>query len=91
MPIICFQFNSQAAATEPKRSRRQALSCLPDFIKVLEVKKACSWGFPGGAVVKNSPSNAWGRGLHPGRGNKMLHVEGQLSPQDKTTEPMHLS
>ena len=33
MPVICFQFNSQAAATEPKRSRRQALSCLPDFTR----------------------------------------------------------
>ena len=31
-------------------------------------------GFPGGPVVKTSPSNARGVHLIPGRGNKILHA-----------------
>ena len=35
-------------------------------------KKGSSWGFPGGAVVKNLPANAgdMGLGLGPGRSHK---------------------
>ena len=31
-------------------------------------------GFPGGPLVKNSPSSAGGVGLIPGRGAKLLHA-----------------
>ena len=47
------------------------------------------WDFPGGAVVKNLPSNAEDVGLIPGRGIKILHVSWQLSLCAATTEPMH--
>ena len=46
-------------------------------------------GFPGGPVVKNPPSNAGDAGLIPGRGTKIPHASGQLSPRSPTTEPMH--
>ena len=36
-------------------------------------------GFPGGSVVKNSPSNAGDVGLMPGCGSKIAHAKGQLS------------
>ena len=37
--------------------------------------------FPGGPVVKNSPSNSGDVGLIPGQGTKILYAAGQLSPQ----------
>ena len=45
------------------------------------------WDFPGGPVVKNLPSNAGDVGLIPGRGIKIPHATGQLSPC--TVEPTH--
>ena len=36
--------------------------------------------FPGGPVVKNLPSNAGNAGLIPGRGTKIPHAAGQISP-----------
>ena len=45
--------------------------------------------FLGGPVVKNPPSNAGDAGLIPGRGTKIPHAAGQLSPLDTTTEPTH--
>ena len=42
---------------------------------------------PGGPVVKNLPSNARDAGSIPGRGTKIPHVAGQLSPRAATTEP----
>ena len=44
------------------------------------------WGFPGGPVVKNPPSNAGDAGLIPGRGTKIPHAAGQISPRATTTE-----
>ena len=38
------------------------------------------WDFPGGPVVRNLPSNAGNLGLIPGRGTKIPHATGQLSP-----------
>ena len=45
--------------------------------------------FPGGSVVKNPPSNAGDAGSIPGRGTKIPHAAGQLSPHATTTEPAH--
>ena len=42
--------------------------------------------FPGGPVVKNPPSNAGDAGLIPGRGTRITHAAGQLSPRATTTE-----
>ena len=43
--------------------------------------------FPGGRAVKNLPSNAGDVGSIPGRGTKIPHAAGQLSP--RALEPMH--
>ena len=48
------------------------------------------WDFPGGPVVKNSPSNAGDPGLIPGWGTKIPHAAGQLSPCATTTELVRL-
>ena len=45
------------------------------------------WDFPGGPVVKNPPSNTGDVGSMPGRGTKILHAAGHLSPHAATTEP----
>ena len=45
-----------------------------------------SWDFPGGPVVKNSPSKAGNSGSIPGRGVKIPHALGQLSPCATTAE-----
>ena len=43
------------------------------------------WGdFPGGPVVKNPPSSAGHAGSIPGRGTRILHAAGQLSPRAAT-------
>ena len=47
-----------------------------------------SWGFPGGAVVKNPPANAGENGFEPWSG-KIPHAAEQLSPLATTTEPTH--
>ena len=39
----------------------------------MTINKAHRWVFPGGSVVKTSPSNAGGAGLIPGQGVKILH------------------
>ena len=44
--------------------------------------------FPGGPVVKNPPSKAGNMGSIPGRGTKIPHAAGQLSPGAATREPM---
>ena len=46
-----------------------------------------AWDFPGGPVVKNPPSSAGDMGSIPGRGTKVPHAAGQLSPRITTTEP----
>ena len=43
--------------------------------------------FPGGPVVGNPPAKSGDTDLTPGPGTKTTHVEGQLSPCGKTTEP----
>ena len=48
-----------------------------------------TWDFPGGPVVKNPPSNAGDTGSIPGRGTKIPHAAGQLSPHATTREPAH--
>ena len=39
-----------------------------------------------GSMVENLPSNEADTGLIPGRGTKVSHAEGQLSPHTTTTE-----
>ena len=39
-------------------------------------------------MVKNPLSNAGDAGLIPGRGTKIPHGKGQLSPQATTSEPV---
>ena len=48
------------------------------------------WDFPGGPVVKNLRYNAGDEGSTPGRGTKIPHASGQLSPRATTTELMCL-
>ena len=57
----------------------------PDYFK------ANPRDFPGGPVVKNPPSNAGDAGLIPGRGTKIPHAAGQLSPRATTTELVRLN
>ena len=47
--------------------------------------------FPGGPVVKNPPSNAVEMGSILGRGTKIPHAVGQLSPRATTTEHVSLN
>ena len=47
--------------------------------------------FPGGPVVKNLPSSAGDVGSIPGRGTKIPHATGQLSPLTTTTELARLN
>ena len=42
-------------------------------------------------MVKNPPSNAGDVGSIPGRGTKISHAGGQLSPRATATEPVHLN
>ena len=44
------------------------------------------WDFPGGPVVKNTPSNAGNSGSIPGPETKISRAEGQLSPRAATPE-----
>ena len=57
-----------------------------------EIKKMIPFrDFPGGPVVKNPPSNAGDVGSIPGRGTKIPHAVGQLSPRTKSTELARLN
>ena len=49
------------------------------------------WDFPGGPVLKNPPSNAGATGSIPGRGTKISHAVGQISPHATTTELTRLN
>ena len=68
-----------------------------EYLRGLEQQLVTSWDrsifilkqlgdFPGGPVVKNPPSNAGDTGSIPGRGTKIPHAMGQLSPPASTTE-----
>ena len=59
---------------------------IPESLKTIPFKIA-SRDFPGGPVVKNPLSNEGDMGSIPGRGIKIPHAEGQLSPHTTTTEP----
>ena len=45
------------------------------------IEKTHTRDFPGGPVVKNPPSNAGDVDSIPGRGTKIPHAAGQLSPR----------
>ena len=53
----------------------------------IPVKGSPEWDFPGGPVVKNPPSKAGDVGSIPGRGTKIPHASGPLSPRASTREP----
>ena len=54
----------------------------------MSVKKEAG-GFPGGAVVRNSPANAWDMGSSPGPGRS--HMPQLLSLRSRAREPQLLS
>ena len=60
-------------------SRPTASKEIESVLKNLSTKKSPG-DFPGGPVVKNSPSNAGDVGLIPGRGTKSPHATGKLNP-----------
>ena len=62
-----------------------------DRLMNIIIKKCMLWDFPGGPVVKNPPSNAGDAGSIPGRGTKIPHDTGQLSPRTTTTELARLN
>ena len=63
--------------------------------KKISISNSLYWDFPGGPVVKNPPSNAgdtgsipgWGTISIVGRGTKIPHATGRLSPHTTTREP----
>ena len=61
-----------------------------DYMQYLN-KRSLSEDFPSGPVVKNLPSNAGDTSPIPGRGIKIPHATGQLSPHTTTTELARLN
>ena len=59
----------------------------PHVMDISTFKNTWNRDFPGGPVVKNPPSSAGDAGSIPGRGTKISHATGQLSPSTATTEP----
>ena len=59
-----------------------------EAVPIVRMKNNEGWDFPGGPVVKNPPSNVGDAGSIPGRGTKIPHASGQLSPHATTTEPV---
>ena len=45
--------------------------------------------FPGGPVVKNTPSNAGDAGSIPGQGTQITYATEQMHPCSITTDPTH--
>ena len=45
------------------------------------------WDFPSGSVVKRLPCHAGDVRLIPGRGTKIPHSEGRLSPRAAVKDP----
>ena len=54
-------------------------------------KNLCKWDFHGGPMLKSLPSSAGNVGSTPGRGTRIPHAAGQLSPHTATTEPALLN
>ena len=57
-------------------------------IDIIFTMQETSWDFPGGIVVKNTPSKARDPGSITGQGTKIPPALGQLSPVAITREPM---
>ena len=64
---------------------------LCDDLNEKEIQKRGYSDFPGGSVVKNPPSNAGDPASISGRGTKIPHGVGQLSPCAATTELVRLN
>ena len=65
-----------------QRVPRELHGFLQGTIKLKEkltvpIKKSQLWDFPGGPVVKTSPSNAGGASSSSGQGAKIPHASGQ--------------
>ena len=54
------------------------------FLASLSNQDPIGWDFPGGPVVKTSPSNAGGAGLIPGQGTKIPHASWPKNQNIKT-------
>ena len=52
-------------------------------------KKKKQWDFSRSPVVENPSYNAGDAGSIPGRGTKIPHAAGKLSPHATNTEPVH--
>ena len=59
-----------------------------DLILNVKCFNTMSRDFPSGAVVKNPPCHTRDVGSIPGRGTKIPHAAGQLSPRAATSELM---
>ena len=57
--------------------------------KSFGIKRLWGGDFPGGPVVENPPCNAGDEGSIPGRGTKIPHAVGQLSPRATTKDPAY--
>ena len=50
------------------------------------------WHFPGGPMIKTSPTNAGNAGSIPGQGAKNWHAQAELlSPKATTKESLHMA
>ena len=80
---------SHMARNNSKDWASEIISCARRIFRNILVDKNYSntGDFPGGPEVKNPPSNAGDTSSVPGRGTKVSHAEGQLSPGATTTEP----
>ena len=56
----------------------------PGYLSALDQRKAIFRDFPGGPVVKTSPSNAGSVGSIPGLGAKIPHASWPKKPKHKT-------
>ena len=72
-PGDCLQRAMTAIWTEHDGSNEQGWLTFPQVGTLRKLKEG---DFPGGPVVKTSPSNAAGAGSIPGRGAKTPHASG---------------
>ena len=57
------------------------MKCFFDCLKII-----CPWGFPGGPVVKVSPSNSGGMGSTLGQRAEIPHSSGPLPPKTQNVK-----
>ena len=74
------------SASGYKKQRAEVIPQHRHALQGLALEISEWWDFPGGPVVKNPPYNAGDKGSILGRGTKIPHASGQLSPRATTTE-----